>query len=88
MFSASEQLQRVGAEAGGLNGHAIALRWIMHHSLLRADLGDAVILGASSVSQLIQNINVAEAGPLDQKLVDAVEAVWPMVKKVAPSYHL
>lgn len=87
MFKASEHIQNAAKEAG-IQGHAAALRWIIHHSHLRPEHGDAVIFGASSVEQLADNINIAESGPLPDNVVRAIEEVWPTLRSVAPSYHI
>ncbi|KAL9003239.1 MAG: hypothetical protein Q9188_003879 [Gyalolechia gomerana] len=58
----------MAAKDRGLDGHEVALRWTVYHSLLRAKYGDAVILGASSVEQLEENLAAVEAGPLEDDL--------------------
>ena len=52
-----------------------SLRWLVHHSALSAEHGDAVILGCSSVEQLEENIDMAEGGALGAGLVEAFEEV-------------
>ncbi|PSR78952.1 hypothetical protein PHLCEN_2v7256, partial [Hermanssonia centrifuga] len=42
----------------------VALRWISHHSLLKREYGDAVIIGASSLNHIEQNLVDLEKGPL------------------------
>lgn len=76
------------AAAAGVNGHAMALRWTMYHSILSGEHGDAVILGASSLQQLEDNLDAIEAGPLTQDLVELVNGVWDSVQEEAASYHL
>lgn len=73
--------------AVGLTGHAVALRWILHHSALDAARGDAVIVGASSLAQLRENMDICAAGPLSADLLAKVEAVWAEVRHVAPPAH-
>lgn len=46
--------------------------------------GDAVILGASSVAQLKENLEICDAGPLPEEVAQIIDGVWPMVKDVAP----
>ncbi|KAI9831866.1 MAG: hypothetical protein M1826_002898 [Phylliscum demangeonii] len=86
LFDASERV-RTAAKEAGLSGHAAALRWAIHHSQLRPELGDGVIIGASSLTQLRETIDMAEAGPLPDHLVKVIEDVWPVVKDVAPAYY-
>lgn len=46
-------------------------------------------MGASSLKQLKQNISNAQAGPLPQDVVDAIDASWITIGGTAPSYfHL
>ena len=49
-------------------------------------LGDAIIVGASSTTHLENNLTDLEKGPLPGDVAEAVEAVWPLVKDVAPKY--
>lgn len=81
-----EAAQKVHEEAQkcGINGHAVALRWVLHHSALRADLGDAMIVGASSLEQLKENLEYCQQGPLPDEIVKVVEEVWPLAKAFAP----
>jgi aflatoxin B1 aldehyde reductase len=43
---------------------SVALRWMSHHSQLKREHGDAVIIGASSLSHIEQNLLDLEKGPL------------------------
>lgn len=52
-FNAIASIQKV-AEAHNLTMAEIALRWISHHSLMRREEGDAVIIGASSLDHIEQ----------------------------------
>lgn len=85
-FSALEALRPV-AEKHNLTLAEIALRYIMHHSLLKREHGDAVIIGASSTRHLEQNLNDFEKGPLAREVVQAVDRAWEIVKPQAPAYH-
>lgn len=87
MFKASEHIQNA-AKGAGINGHAAALRWIIHHSHLRPEHGDSIILGASTLEQLSDNTDIAESGPLPDHVVEAIEDVWPTLRSVAPTYHI
>lgn len=70
----------------GLDGHAAALRWTAYHSALKKEHGDAIVVGCSSVKQLEANLDALEAGPLPEKVVAALEAVYGEVGPVVP-YH-
>ncbi|XP_028597419.2 aflatoxin B1 aldehyde reductase member 4-like isoform X2 [Podarcis muralis] len=63
-----------------------ALRWIYHHSKLQADLGDAVIIGMSTMDQLQENLKCSEEGPLLPGVVEAFEKAWHLTAHDCPSY--
>jgi aflatoxin B1 aldehyde reductase len=81
-----EAAKRVHTEAQkhAITGHEVALRWVLHHSALEGDLGDGMIIGASSLEQLDANLKMCDAGPLPDDLVKVVEDVWPLAEPVAP----
>ena len=81
----------VGVQAAsklvGVPTHVAALRWIAHPPLLRFDLGDAVVVGASTLAQLKENLDaLVEGGPLPVPWVIAADAAWDACKDVCPSY--
>ncbi|XP_053171197.1 aflatoxin B1 aldehyde reductase member 3 [Scomber japonicus] len=63
-----------------------AMRWMYHHSKLKGDLGDGVIIGMSSMEQLQQNLTCAEEGPLDERVVNAFNEAWNLVAHECPNY--
>lgn len=69
----------VAGQAHGISGHAAALRWTAFHSILDEKLGDAIILGASIVDQLKQNLDILDEGPLPQEVADTIEGVYSHV---------
>ncbi|CAK5274714.1 unnamed protein product [Mycena citricolor] len=62
-FEALAEIKRVG-EKHGLTLPEIALRWINHHSLMKREHGDSILIGASRKSHLEQNLVDLEKGPL------------------------
>lgn len=60
--------------AAGISLKAAALRFLKFHSALRDD--DGVILGASSVEQMKENLVACEEGPLPESVVGAFETMW------------
>ncbi|OHW95147.1 aflatoxin b1 aldehyde reductase member 2 [Colletotrichum incanum] len=74
------------ASKHGIGGHAAALRWTVHHGILRREHGDSVIIGASSPQQLDSNIDMIEQGPLPDDVVAALETLYEEVGQEAP-YH-
>ena len=73
--------------AYGIKGHAAALRWTVYHSQLRPELGDAIIIAASSVAQLNSNFDYIEQGPLPTEIVDAFGRVDNEVAGSEFPYH-
>jgi len=79
LFAAAEMV-RMQARKYGISGHAAALRWTTWHSQLAAENGDAVIVGASKLEQLEENLNILEQGPLPEALVNIMNKMWDDVK--------
>ncbi|KAH8434849.1 aldo/keto reductase family protein [Aspergillus melleus] len=81
-------VEAISAAAGkhGLTVAEVALRWLKHHSLLRREFDDAIIVGASSVKHLESNLVDLEKGPLPDDVVRAVEDAWSCVRGVVPPY--
>lgn len=83
ILEGSQKIRDV-AKKHGITGHAASLRWCIHHSALSNEHGDAVVIGASKVDQLRENLEICDAGPLPEEVVQTIEGVWPSVKEVAP----
>lgn len=84
-FDALDILRPVIAKHG-LSEAECAFRWLSHHSLMSREMGDKIIIGASSAKQLEQNLLDLEKGPLPEDVVEAMEAAWLRVKGVVPKY--
>ncbi|XP_039612067.1 aflatoxin B1 aldehyde reductase member 3 [Polypterus senegalus] len=63
-----------------------SLRWMYHHSQLRSEHGDAVILGMSTMEQLQENLKATEEGPLEAGVVEAFDKAWALVAHDCPNY--
>jgi aflatoxin B1 aldehyde reductase len=61
-------------EGEGLTLKEATLRWLMHHSILGEE--DGVILGASSLAQMEENLRACEGGPLSEQVVEEFERAW------------
>eukprot|EP01036_Dinobryon_divergens_P058023 gene58023-77425_t len=46
-----------------------SLRWMMHHSQLRGEYGDGVIVGGSTMNHLTTNLKSCDEGPLSSNLM-------------------
>lgn len=64
-----------------------AYRWISNHSMLEASRDDGVIVGASKMSQLQQNMASLGKGPLPNSLLDAFDCAWEITSEEAPEYY-
>ena len=72
----------------GLELQDASLRWLAHHSLLRTVRDDGIILGATKVSQLKDNVvSVRRAGPLPLPLVVAFDEAWEQCRLEAAPYY-
>lgn len=77
-FEALDIVEAAAKEAGLTMGEC-ALRWMSHHSQMSRDKGDAVIIGASSVKHLEENLVDLEKGPLPESVVEALDKAWATV---------
>ena len=80
---------REACAQAGVSPISAALRWLVHHSLLRGEAGDGVILGASSLAQLTQNLAAVAEGPLPATVVSAIDDAaeiarpsWPEISRI------
>ena len=67
------------AEAQELTMGETALRWLNWHSLLDPERGDAIIIGASSIKHIEENLENLEKGPLPDGVVGAIGEAWKIV---------
>lgn len=63
-----------------------AYRWLVHHSLLREELEDGIIIGASSLQQLKSNMEFSSKGQLPDSIISAMDEAWRIAKPESPSY--
>jgi aryl-alcohol dehydrogenase-like predicted oxidoreductase len=80
-FDAVEKLAQiaVGAQRSLVS---LALNWLLHHTPVTC-----VILGASRLEQLEQNLGVLADGPLAQATLDACDQVWRDLRGITPKYN-
>lgn len=84
-FEAVDRIKKVCSECD-MNIVEASYRWLAFHSMLKAERGDAIIVGASRLSQLIQNIETLNKGELPASIVDAIEVAWDVCRADAPEY--
>lgn len=80
-FNAVERLQRIAA-SGGRSLVSLSLNWLLHHTA-----SDCVILGASKMEQLNENLAATEDGPLSEDVVKACDQVWQDLRGPIPVYN-
>lgn len=77
---------RPAAEKHGLSIAEVSLRWLEYHSNMKNEVGDSIIVGASSTKHLESNLADLEKGPLPEDVVQEMDKAWLKVKGVAPKY--
>lgn len=70
----------------GVSPAEAAYRWLVHHSMLRKDRGDGIIVGASRLQHLQQNLAAAQAGPLPESIQTAFRSAWAVCRPDSPEY--
>ncbi|TGO17008.1 hypothetical protein BTUL_0021g00050 [Botrytis tulipae] len=84
---ALEDILRPVIRKHGLTEAECGLRWMAHHSSMKNELNDAVIVGASSAEQLEQNLKDLEKGELPDEVVEALEKCWKHISGVYKYFH-
>jgi aryl-alcohol dehydrogenase-like predicted oxidoreductase len=56
---------------------------VAFHSALDARLGDALVIGASSLNQVKQTAAALKAGPLPDEVAAQISGLWEIVKNDA-----
>src|SRR6516165_734330 len=80
-FNAVERLGQISASAGR-SLISLSLNWLLHHTA-----SDCVILGASKMEQLNENLAATEDGPLSDDAVKACDQVWQDLRGPLPVYN-
>ncbi len=80
-FDAVEKLATIAA-AAGRSMVSLALNWIMNHTPV-----ECMILGASKLEHLEQNLKTLADGPLLQETLDACDQIWRDLRGVTPKYN-
>ena len=85
-FDALDLLRPVASKLG-VTEVECALRWMTHHSKLKGEFGDGIIIGASSPEQLEQNLKALEdQRSLPTDIITALDAGWERVKAISGRY--
>ena len=85
-FFDAVEIIKSAAEKHGFTSIEATYRWLAYHSMLNGDRGDAILIGASKLSHLQQNIETLKAGPLPEDVIEAFEQAWNITKGDSPEY--
>lgn len=80
------EIIKSAAEKHGITSIEATYRWLAYHSMLNGDRGDGILIGASKMSHLKQNMESVEKGPLPDDVLAAFEEAWNISKKDSPEY--
>ncbi len=84
-FDAVEIL-KAACDKEGITTVEATYRWLAHHSMLKEERGDGIIIGASKLNHLKQNMETMKAGPLPESSLKAFEEAWDGCRKDSPEY--
>jgi 1-deoxyxylulose-5-phosphate synthase len=80
-FAAVKKLAEKASDAGR-SLISLSLNWLLHHTGI-----DCIILGASKIEQIQENLAALRDGPLDGSTLAACDEVWAMLLGAAPKYN-
>jgi aryl-alcohol dehydrogenase-like predicted oxidoreductase len=80
-FDAVEEIRRI-AERAGRSLIDLSLNWLLFHTAT-----DCVIVGASKLEQLQQNLEVFGRAALPADVVQALDGVWAKLRGITPNYN-
>ena len=84
-FDAVDLIKKA-AEKHGITSIEATYRWLAYHSMLDEKRGDAILIGASKLNHLKQNMETVKEGPLPDDVVKAFENAWAVTKGDSPEY--
>ena len=70
----------------GITAIDATYRWMAYHSMLNGGRGDAILIGASNLNHLIQNMEALKAGSLPDELIETFERAWQISRGDSPEY--
>jgi len=84
-FDAVDAIKQA-CDAEGIPMVEAAYRWLVNHSMMDAEKDDGILLGASRIEQMTQNMAAAQKGALSQNILDAMDAAWEIARPDSPAY--
>lgn len=85
-FFEAVELIKKACEACGITIIEAVYRWLSYHSMLNAERGDSIIIGASKLHHLKQNMESINAGELPEAITAAFDEAWQITKADSPEY--
>jgi len=80
-FEAVDELGKI-AEGAGRSLVQLSLTWVLQQPGV-----DCVLLGASRMEQLEENLKAVEGKPLDKPVLEACDRVWDNLRGITPKYN-
>ena len=80
-FDAVEQLRKIADDAGR-SLVSLSLNWLYHHTAV-----ECIILGASRLDHLEQNLKALSEGPLSTETLQGCDKVWEALRGPTPKYN-
>lgn len=87
LFEAASLIGKAAKEHG-ITSIEATYRWLAFHSMLNGERGDSILIGASKLDHLSQNMRTIEAGTLPDELVETFDEAWQVAKCDAPRYFV
>ena len=84
-FDAVDAIKQA-CDAEGIPMAEAGYRWLSEHSMMDAAKDDGILLGASRLEQMTQNMAAVKKGVLPQSVLDAMDAAWEIAKPDSPAY--
>lgn len=85
LFSVVDRFSKA-CKACDITPASAAIRWLIHHSAIAERGTHAIILGASKLDHLEQNLKACKAGPLPDTILQSLDDGWEQVRPVCIKY--
>lgn len=85
-FFEAVDLLKAECKKNGITIIEAVYRWLAYHSMLNAERCDAIIIGASKLNHLKQNMDAVNAGELPESVLDVFTKAWEITKADSPEY--
>lgn len=80
-FEAVREVEQIAKNAG-MSMVALAFRWLLSQSIT-----DSLILGATRMEQLEENLKACQGPALSKEVLEECDAVWNKLRGVTPNYN-